>query len=88
MVEKCAGKWTHASVRPEAVELVDAGLEADGLHATVHSTAFLGTATRVSLDLDGFSMVALLPKGARIPESGEQVHVKWSPEDLHLMDEA
>ncbi|SDL43930.1 ABC transporter ATP-binding protein [Aliiruegeria lutimaris] len=88
VVEKLAGKWAHASVRPEAVELIDAGLGADGLHATVHSTAFLGTATRVSLDLDGFSMVALLPKGARIPESGEQVHVKWSPEDLHLMDAA
>ncbi|NDR55702.1 ABC transporter ATP-binding protein [Aliiruegeria sabulilitoris] len=88
VVEKIAGNWTHASVRPEAVSLVDAGLGVDGLHATVHSTAFLGTATRVSLDLDGFSMVALLPKGTRIPETGEQVHVKWSPEDLHLMDTA
>ncbi|WP_068109023.1 ABC transporter ATP-binding protein [Tropicimonas marinistellae] len=88
VVEKMAGQWSHASVRPEAVKLVDAGIGADGLHATVHSTAFIGTATRVSLDLDGFSMVALLPKGARIPDAGEQVHVTWGSEDLHLMDAA
>ncbi|MFD0979507.1 ABC transporter ATP-binding protein [Tropicimonas aquimaris] len=86
LVAKVTGQWRHGALRPEAVRLGDAGLGADGLHATVHSTAFLGAATRVSLDLEDLSMVALLPKGARIPQPGEQVHVSWAAEDLHMME--
>ena len=73
-------------MRPEAVRLTEAAPAPDGLLATVHSTAFLGAATRVSLDLEDLSMVALLPKGVRVPEAGEQVRVSWAAEDLHLME--
>ncbi|MGH1356673.1 MAG: ABC transporter ATP-binding protein [Thalassovita sp.] len=81
--EKVKGVWTSASVRPEAVKLGH-----EGLPATVRATSFIGTSTRVSLELDGIQMIALLPKGQHIPPVGEQTRVSWADEDIHLMEQA
>ncbi|WP_095595678.1 ABC transporter ATP-binding protein [Actibacterium pelagium] len=83
VTEKVTGTRATASVRPEAVKLGDSGLP-----ATVRATSFLGTSTRVSLELEGVQMVALLAKGQNIPEVGEHTHVSWGEDDIHLMETA
>jgi putative spermidine/putrescine transport system ATP-binding protein len=79
-VAKLTGTKAHGAVRPEAVSLA-----AQGHAAQVKTVSFLGTATRVSLDVAGTPMTMLLPKGAVIPKSGETVHVDWAADDLHVM---
>lgn len=79
-VAKLTGKSAHGAVRPEAVQLVESGHV-----ARVNTVSFLGTATRVSLDVDGTPMTMLLPKGSMIPKSGETIHVDWAAGDLHVM---
>ena len=79
-VAKLTGISAHGAVRPEAVHLVE-----NGHVARVKTVSFLGTSTRVSLEVDGLPMTMLLPKGAMIPKTGETVHVDWSPDDLHVM---
>lgn len=82
LTEEITGTWTHATVRPEAVRLSDTGLP-----ATVRSSSFIGTATRVTMDTEHTTIVALLPKGAAVPHSGDKVHVTWDSADLHLMEQ-
>ncbi|WP_212525479.1 ABC transporter ATP-binding protein [Actibacterium sp. MT2.3-13A] len=81
LTERLTGKRAHAALRPEAVRL-----GAEGHGATVRGSSFIGTATKVALDMDGIPMIALLPKGAPVPEAGAQVRVSWADEDLHVMD--
>ncbi|OIQ24475.1 MAG: polyamine ABC transporter ATP-binding protein [Alphaproteobacteria bacterium MedPE-SWcel] len=83
VTKEVKGIAVTAAVRPEAVRLGEKGLP-----ATVRSTSFIGTSTRVSLDLGGFQMIALLPKGQIIPSAGERTHVSWADEDIHLMEQA
>lgn len=79
-VARLTGKTAHGSLRPEAVFLAD-----QGHAAQVTSVSFLGTATRVSMTVEGVAMTMLVPKGAAIPKAGDTVHVSWAPADLHLM---
>ncbi len=80
MVAKLTGTKAYGAVRPEAVYLAEQG------HAGhVRAVSFLGTATRISLEVDGTPMTMLLPKGSVIPKIGETIHVDWSPDDLHVM---
>jgi putative spermidine/putrescine transport system ATP-binding protein len=74
------GVDAHGAVRPEAVHRSDAGHSA---HVT--NVSFLGTSTRVSMQVDGVAMTMLLPKGAEIPKKGETIQVSWRDEDLHVM---
>jgi putative spermidine/putrescine transport system ATP-binding protein len=83
VTQKATGKRTTAAVRPEAIRLGQTGLP-----AVVRATSFIGTSTRVSLELDGMQMVALLPKGQNIPQAGEHTHVSWADDDIHLMEMA
>jgi putative spermidine/putrescine transport system ATP-binding protein len=79
-VAKLTGKHAHGAVRPEALRLVEQG------HAgLVRTVSFLGSATRVSLEVNGTPMTMLLPKGAMIPKSGQTVQIDWSADDLHVM---
>jgi putative spermidine/putrescine transport system ATP-binding protein len=32
------------------------------------------------------AMIALVPKGQAIPAIGDQVHLSWDADDLHLME--
>ena len=83
-VARHGGERRWASLRPEAVR-ISAG---DGIAATVVSRSYLGGLTRLSLDVDGQRINALLPAGQPLPAEGEAVRVGFSPGDLHLMDEA
>ena len=80
---RLTGRAAHASLRPEALRL-----GAGGHQAVVQSTAFLGTATRVHLRMDGLDLTALVPRGKPVPAPGETVALTWSEADLHVMDGA
>lgn len=81
LTARLGGTKTHAALRPEAVKLVTEG----GHQARVTGRAFLGTSTRLTLDMDGHRLTALVPRGPDLPEDGAMVGVAWAPGDLHLM---
>ncbi|WP_208348888.1 ABC transporter ATP-binding protein [Pseudaestuariivita rosea] len=80
LTERLGGGRVHAALRPEAIRLTE-----QGHAAQVVSQAFLGTATRLTLDMDGHRLTALVPKGDALPAVGDTVHLEWAPGDLHLM---
>ncbi len=83
-----ARRW--ASLRPEAVRIVDGEAGASGgrgLEATVVSRSYLGGTTRLGLDVEGQRINALLPAGQLLPAEGQPVRVGFAPADLHLMEE-
>lgn len=81
LTERLAGVAEWSSLRPEDIRLGGAS----GHEATVTGTSFLGSATRLSLDVTGEKISVLLPSGARVPEQGESVRFSWEPSALHLM---
>ncbi|MEX2518673.1 MAG: TOBE domain-containing protein, partial [Paracoccaceae bacterium] len=57
-----------------------------GRRAVVSAAAFLGGQVRLTLDLDGRRMTALIASASAAPQVGDEVSVSWSPDDLHLME--
>lgn len=81
LVHKLTGRNAHASLRPEAIWLAE-----EGPTARVTASAFLGEATRLTLDWDGEKVSVLLPRGAAVPETGDEVKLAWDEDALHLME--
>ncbi|MBU2485683.1 MAG: ABC transporter ATP-binding protein [Alphaproteobacteria bacterium] len=81
LTERLAGVAEWSSLRPEDIRLGSEG----GHEASVTGTSFLGSATRLSLDVTGEKISVLLPSGARVPEQGESVRFSWDTSALHLM---
>ncbi len=75
------GHHVYSSLRPEAIRVTNRGKPAIMLHSS-----FLGAATRLHLELAGTEVTALVPRGTRIPEAGQKIHVAWNDADLHLME--
>ena len=82
-VSKAAGHNAWASLRPEAIRIV----EADGHAATVQSASYLGGLTRLNLQTGGQRLVALVPSNGSVPLEGATIRIAWKPEDLHLMED-
>ncbi len=74
-------KW--ASLRPEAIRLVDGGVP-----AVVRSRSFLGAATRLTVSAGNISLSVMVPAGQPVPEVGSGTGLSWQPSDLHYMDDA
>ncbi|MCF7699703.1 ABC transporter ATP-binding protein [Loktanella sp. M215] len=74
-------KW--ASLRPESIQLYH-GI----VSGTVTAIRYLGSGTRVVMDVSGQSVAALIPAGQPVPENGETVRFDFDPQDLHLLAEA
>jgi putative spermidine/putrescine transport system ATP-binding protein len=85
-VARHGGERRWASLRPEAVRIV--GTESGALAATVVSRSYLGGTMRLSLDVEGQRINALLPAGQSLPAEGQSVRIGFAPADLHLMDDA
>ena len=92
-----AGERAHAVVRPEKLELHQAGAAAEGdrpsVEGQVESSLYLGTATQMVVKLgDGTRMTVLLPNAdaeARrdLPAAGEPARLSWSDENIHIVRE-
>ncbi len=74
-------KW--ASLRPEAIRLVEGGVP-----AVVRSHSFLGAATRLTVSAGNISLSVMVPAGQPVPEVGSGTGLSWQPSDLHYMDDA
>ncbi len=81
LTERLAGVAQWSSLRPEDIRLGDES----GQDATVTGTSFLGSATRVTLDVSGEKINVLLPSGAPVPSQGESVRFSRDMNALHLM---
>ncbi len=81
LTERLAGVAEWSSLRPEDIRLGSDG----GHEASVTGTSFLGSATRLTLNVAGEKISVLLPSGARVPEQGESVRFSWDTSALHLM---
>ncbi len=77
-------KWS--SLRPETLRLVPA--DGVALAGTVTTIRYLGASSRVSVNLLGTEVAALLPAGQTAPEPGATVGLSFDPTALHVMDEA
>lgn len=81
LVEHLIGQRRWASLRPERIVI-----DATGRHeATVTSHGYLGTHSRIRLDLDGNPLTCLQSAVLPVPEYGSRVRLSWPDEALHLM---
>jgi len=78
---RLGGPAEWSSLRPEDIRLGAGG----GHEAKITGVSFLGSATRVTLDVAGEKLTVLLPSGFDVPEQGASVRFSWEPGDLHLM---
>ncbi len=85
-VARHGGQRRWASLRPEAIRIVDD--QAGALNATVVSRSYLGGTTRLGLDVEGQRINALLPAGHDLPAEGDLIRIGFAQADLHLMDDA
>jgi ABC-type Fe3+/spermidine/putrescine transport system ATPase subunit len=92
-----AGERVHAVVRPEKLQLREAGEPAPAggpsVEGQIESTLYLGTATQVVVRLkDGTAMTVLVPNSddaerQRLPGAGAQVRLAWADEHIHMVRE-
>ena len=81
LVERLTGEHCFASLRPEKISLLASG----GIRATVAGYSYLGSSTRMSLELEGTKLNCLLPSTSALPPIGETVNIGWNRQALHLM---
>ena len=75
-------RW--ASLRPEAVHIVESNARARG---TVTALRYIGAGTRVILAVPGGEITAFVGKGLKVPEQGAEVGLSWDDTVLHVMEE-
>jgi spermidine/putrescine transport system ATP-binding protein len=91
------GERAHAVVRPEKLELRQAGDPGEGdrpsVEGQVESSLYLGTATQMVVLLgDGTRMTVLVPNAdaearRELPAAGEAARLSWSDENIHIVRE-
>jgi len=72
-----------ASLRPEAIQLVESQI--DGYQAKVTGKSFLGSATRLNLEVNSLSLTALIDHNRSNVEIGQSVRIAWDQQALHRM---
>ena len=75
-------KWS--SLRPETLHLDPTG----ALQGIVTSLRYLGSGHRIALTTQGQDIAAILPTGTPLPEPGQEIRLGFTPDALHIMDEA
>ncbi|HSF96645.1 MAG TPA: ABC transporter ATP-binding protein, partial [Thermohalobaculum sp.] len=81
---RLGGPEAWASLRPEAVRL--AGPDGARVTGTVASVRYLGAATRVSVEVDGVALAALVPTRGGVPAIGTRAGLAWDGDALHPME--
>ena len=86
MVEGLAGARRWASLRPEAIHVAAAWTGTSNLNGTVVGRSYLGSTTRLTVDLKGLRVNAVVPSGDAKFAEGDAVSLNFSPDALHLME--
>jgi len=87
------GERCQAIVRPEKLVVNAAENGGAGVRGVLESSVYLGTATQLVARMpDGASLTALVPNvdeeaRRRLPSPGEEIHLSWAPEHLHIVRE-
>jgi putative spermidine/putrescine transport system ATP-binding protein len=81
LTQQLGGPAEWASLRPEAVSLAASGLAS----GTVTGLRYLGSGTRVAVDIGGQTLAAFAAPGATLPAIGATTSLTWAPGALHLM---
>jgi len=82
-VERVSGQRKWASLRPESIHLNGEGI----LSGTVISRSYLGSTTRLGIDLNGTRLHAVVPSDDRVPAEGAHVAIDFPQSALHLMED-
>ncbi|WP_349368912.1 ABC transporter ATP-binding protein [Salinarimonas sp.] len=81
---RIGGASAWASLRPEAIRVAP---QADGrLAGRVTALRYLGAGTRITADIGGFEIAALVGPGETPPAHGSMVGLDFRPEALHVME--
>lgn len=84
LVRQMSGGTGIASLRPESIRVVAEG----GHTAIVTAKSFLGSATKLSLDLYGAGLNALVDNSFGSVEIGAPIQIDWDDADMHLIEGA
>ena len=84
LTRSLGGPAEWASLRPEATRLAASG----PVSGPVTALRYLGSGTRVVLDIKGTEVAALVPAGQPVPAEGTTTGIAFDPKDLHLMGAA
>ncbi|MDF2369526.1 MAG: ABC transporter ATP-binding protein [Rhizobiaceae bacterium] len=82
LVRQMTGRTGIASLRPESIRVVAEG----GHTAIVTAKSFLGSATKLSLDLYGAGLNALVDNSFGSVEIGAPIQIDWVNADMHLIE--
>jgi putative spermidine/putrescine transport system ATP-binding protein len=85
-VQSVTGKSSWGSLRPEAIKVAKAGRSKSELAGTVFSRSYLGSTTRLGVDLNGTRLHAVVPSAGDLPAEGDRVVLSFAPESVHLME--
>lgn len=75
------GPEEWASLRPEVTRLAASG----PVTGTVTALRYLGSGTRVVMDMGGTEVAALVPAGTALPEPGARTAIAFDATALHIM---
>ena len=78
------GRRAWASLRPEAIRIAPA--DGAAMQGRVTARSFMGSTTRLGLDLNGTAIHAVVPAAGNTADIGDMVGVVFAPEALHLME--
>jgi putative spermidine/putrescine transport system ATP-binding protein len=82
-MQSLVGAPHPASLRPEAIRIA-----AKGHAGVVRSVNFLGSTTRLSVQLDATTVTVLCALSDTSPNVGDTIHLSWDSADMHVMEGA
>ncbi len=80
------GEQRWASLRPEAIHVMAAGTSASRLTGTILTRLYLGPTIKLTIDLNGTSIHAVVSSSEAVPPEGARVTLGFAKDALHLME--
>jgi putative spermidine/putrescine transport system ATP-binding protein len=85
-VQSIVGTSQWASLRPEALNVIKAGGGASTLTGVVTSRSYMGSTTRLAIDLKGLKLHAVVPATGDVPAEGDSVTIGFAKDALNLLE--
>jgi putative spermidine/putrescine transport system ATP-binding protein len=85
-VQSVIGTSQWASLRPEALHVIKAGGGASALTGLVTSRSYMGSTTRLAIDLKGLKLHAVVPATGDVPAEGDSVTIGFAKDALNLLE--
>jgi len=85
-VQSVIGTSQWASLRPEELHVIKAGGGASALTGVVTSRSYMGSTTRLAIDLKGLKLHAVVPATGDVPAEGDSVTIGFAKDALNLLE--